>query len=152
MACRLTGARPISEPMLDYLVNWTLRNKLHWNLNRNSNIFIQENAFESVVCETAAILSRPQCVNFWPIWMWKSCLVSIVFEILKYLKVSTKVLWIDPIHLSEAQFNHGKVQFNHGKVYRSITKSMEGIFKKFMNYGKVLTKLYSSYQMSTDLS
>ena len=26
-------------------------------------IFIQENAFESVVCETAAILSRPQCVN-----------------------------------------------------------------------------------------
>ena len=38
-------------------------NKLQWNLNRNSNIFIQENAFESVVCETAAILSRPQYVN-----------------------------------------------------------------------------------------
>ena len=31
--------------------------------HRNSNIFIQENAFESVVCETAVILSRPQCVN-----------------------------------------------------------------------------------------
>ena len=31
--------------------------------SRNSNIFIQENAFESVVCEKAAILSRPQCVN-----------------------------------------------------------------------------------------
>ena len=45
------------------IVNWTLRNKLQWNLNRNSNIFIQENAFESVVCETAAILSRPQCVK-----------------------------------------------------------------------------------------
>ena len=28
-----------------------------------SNIFIQENAFESVVFETAAILSRPQCAN-----------------------------------------------------------------------------------------
>ena len=27
--------------------------------HRNSNIFIQENAFESVVCEVAAILSRP---------------------------------------------------------------------------------------------
>ena len=36
-------------------------NKLQWNLNRNSNICIQGNAFESVVCETAAILSRPQC-------------------------------------------------------------------------------------------
>ena len=45
------------------IVNWTFRNKLQWNLNRNSNIFIQENAFKSVVCETAAILSRPQCVN-----------------------------------------------------------------------------------------
>ena len=40
-----------------------LRNKLQWNLNRNSNIIIQENAFESVVCETVAILLRPQCVN-----------------------------------------------------------------------------------------
>ena len=33
------------------------------NFNRNSNIFIQENGFECVVCEMAAILSRPQCVN-----------------------------------------------------------------------------------------
>ena len=32
-------------------------NKLQWNCNRNSNIFIQENAFESVVCEMAANLS-----------------------------------------------------------------------------------------------
>ena len=45
------------------IVNWTLRNKLQWKFNRNSNIFIHENAFESFVCEMAAILSRPQCVN-----------------------------------------------------------------------------------------
>ena len=38
-------------------------NKLQWNLNRNSNIFIQENAFESVFWEMAAMLSQPQCVN-----------------------------------------------------------------------------------------
>ena len=30
---------------------------------RNSYIFIQENAFQNVVCKIAAILSRPQCVN-----------------------------------------------------------------------------------------
>ena len=46
------------------IVNWTLRNKLQWNLNRNSHIFIQENAFENVVCEMAAILSRPRCWRF----------------------------------------------------------------------------------------
>ena len=45
------------------IVNWTLRNKLQWNFNRNSYIFIQENAFEKVVCKIAAILCRSQCVN-----------------------------------------------------------------------------------------
>ena len=44
-------------------VNWTLGNKLQWNLNRNLTIFIQENAFENVVWKMVAILSRPQCVN-----------------------------------------------------------------------------------------
>ena len=38
-------------------------NKLLWNFNPNSNIFIQENVFESFVCEMAAMLSRPQCVK-----------------------------------------------------------------------------------------
>ena len=45
------------------VVNWTLRNKLHWNFIPNSNIFIQQNALENVVCEMASILSRPQCVK-----------------------------------------------------------------------------------------
>ena len=45
------------------IVNWDLRNKFHWNLKRNSYIFIQENAFENVICEMAAISSRPQCVK-----------------------------------------------------------------------------------------
>ena len=40
------------------------------------NSFIQENAFENIVCEMAAILSEPQCVNsLWPsdaIWPYKS--------------------------------------------------------------------------------
>ena len=30
---------------------------------RNSNIFIEENTFQNVVCKMSAILSRPQCVN-----------------------------------------------------------------------------------------
>ena len=45
-----------------------LGNKLQWNLNRNSNIFIQENACENVVCEMASILSRPQCVSCSVVW------------------------------------------------------------------------------------
>ena len=45
------------------IVHWNLGNKLQWNFNRYSNLFIPENGFESVVCEMAAILSQPQCVN-----------------------------------------------------------------------------------------
>ena len=45
------------------IVNWTLGNKLQWNFNRNSSIFIEENTFENVVCEMLYISSRPQCVN-----------------------------------------------------------------------------------------
>ena len=44
------------------IINWTLMHKLRWNLNRYSNIFIQENAFGSVVWEMAAILSQAHCV------------------------------------------------------------------------------------------
>ena len=58
----LVGAKPLSEPTLGY-INWTLRNKLQWIFYRYSIIFIQENAFENVVCEMASILSRPQCVK-----------------------------------------------------------------------------------------
>ena len=50
------------------IVNWTMRNKLQWNFKQSSTIFIQENEFESVVCQTTAILSRPQCVN--PLSKW----------------------------------------------------------------------------------
>ena len=62
MACCLVGAKPLSQPMLWYL-NWTLRNKLQWNFNRNSYIFIQRNGPENVVFEMAATLSRPRCVK-----------------------------------------------------------------------------------------
>ena len=45
------------------IINLTLRNKFQWNLNRNSHIFIQENAIEHVVWKMVAIWSRPHCVN-----------------------------------------------------------------------------------------
>ena len=48
-------------------------NKFQWNFNQNSNSFIHENAFEMVVCEMAAILPGPQCVNsarVGPICIW----------------------------------------------------------------------------------
>ena len=65
MACRLVGAKPLSEPKLE-ICNWILANKLQWNLNQNLYIYIQENASENVVWKMVAMLSRPQCVNCFP--------------------------------------------------------------------------------------
>ena len=45
------------------IVNWNLRNKLQWNLNLNTNLFIHKNVFRNVVCEMASILSRERWVN-----------------------------------------------------------------------------------------
>ena len=39
MACRLFGAKPLSKPVI---VNWTLENKLQWNLNQNTKLFIHD--------------------------------------------------------------------------------------------------------------
>ena len=58
MACRLAGAKPLSEPMLGF-VNSALGNKLQWNFNQNSYILIHKNAFENVVGEMTAI-----CLGF----------------------------------------------------------------------------------------
>ena len=38
------------------IIQWTRRNKFQWNLKRNSNILIQENMPENVVCEISANL------------------------------------------------------------------------------------------------
>ena len=59
MACGLFGAKPVCL----VIVNWTIRNKIMWNFNQNSNIFIQENVFENSVCEMTVILSRVSWVN-----------------------------------------------------------------------------------------
>ena len=33
-------------------------NKFQWNFNQNTKLFIDENIYENIVCEMAAILSR----------------------------------------------------------------------------------------------
>ena len=73
------------------MVNGTLRNKLQWNINRNSYIFIQENAFENVICEMMVILSRPQCVNTNP-------------QVHEYKEVDHQQTWCWPISLVLLQF------------------------------------------------
>ena len=58
MACRLFGAKPLLGPMLTYCeLGHTEQSSLIFQLN--SDILIEENAFENVVCKMSAILFRP---------------------------------------------------------------------------------------------
>ena len=59
MACRLDGAKPLSEPMLEYLLIGPLGTNFSEILIEISNIFTEENMFKIAVCEMSAILSRP---------------------------------------------------------------------------------------------
>ena len=65
ITCCLFDTKPLSEPMLDYLIGLVIKNILQWNLNQKAIIFIQGNAFENV-CKMAAILCLPPCVNVSP--------------------------------------------------------------------------------------
>ena len=38
-------------------------NKLQWNLNQNTKLFVRKNTFENVVCEIVVILSRERWVK-----------------------------------------------------------------------------------------
>ena len=57
------GLSPIRRQAISWInnqywiiVNWTLRNKLRWNID--AKLSIHKNVFENVVCEMAAILFR----------------------------------------------------------------------------------------------
>ena len=62
IACRLLGAKPLSEPVMAYyyLESWKY---ISMNLNQSKTIFVDGNKFENVVCKIASILHGPHCVQ-----------------------------------------------------------------------------------------
>ena len=61
MAYKLYRTKPLPKPVLTYC-QLDSKNKLQWNFNQNTNIFIQENIFE-IICEMSPIVLRPQCIK-----------------------------------------------------------------------------------------
>ena len=80
------------------MVNWTPRNKLQWNLNHNTKLSIQENAFKNVVYEISAILSRGRWVNKdncktrWERFKFGD-LVRLILQVLKYTDMRYNGEW-----------------------------------------------------------
>ena len=61
MACRLLSAKPLSEPMMVYR-KLEPQEQIQWKSDWNSNIFIKDNAFENVVCQSGGrFVSASMC-------------------------------------------------------------------------------------------
>ena len=59
--CCLFSPKPLSEPMMIYQLD--LSNKTLWHSNKNTKIFKQEYEFQNIICKTAAIFSKYQCIK-----------------------------------------------------------------------------------------
>ena len=66
--------------------------KFHGNLNQNTRIFIQENAFENVISKMVAIFSRPQ----WPL--------DLKYE---WVSTPTENIECDYLSMPYSQINYG---------------------------------------------
>ena len=62
MACRLFGAKPLSQPMLGYY-QLDPQQQTSVKFNQYTKVFIHENAPENIVYEMVAILLRGRWVN-----------------------------------------------------------------------------------------
>ena len=77
-------------------VNWTLKNKLQWNYNQNTKLFIHENAFETILCEMAAILPRERWVKGFQCWQVRTNLNQVlpVFRLTQMSYMSVLTCWL----------------------------------------------------------
>ena len=63
MACRLYGTKPLSETNAGILLIGPLGTDFSEISIGIQQFLFKKNKLEHVICEMAAILSRPQCIN-----------------------------------------------------------------------------------------
>ena len=169
MACRLAGANPLSEPMLEYF-NWTLvnklqlGNKLQWNLNRNSHISIQENTSEKwrPFCLGLNVLMKcNQCcsynyylVNNWKAWHDVSglksrwCFASIVCNTLNVHWILADIILIDS-PTSQMKRMHSFLSINKQQLYTYILRiSMTSVIIQVRYFAEMIWSWLFSYFLS----
>ena len=82
------------------IVNWTLRNKLKWNSNQNTKLFINENTFENVAREMVVIVSKGWWVNH-------DILSVYILYLLIYTTLSRRLsLWAFMVQLNYKCYAH----------------------------------------------
>ena len=144
MACRLDALSHYLNQCWD-IVDWTLGNKLQWNLNRNLCICIRENTFENIVWEMTTILSQRQCVKklTW-MFMWQGA----VYHLTMNLAICAPhwTAWIPSIILQKNPHNSRSLTGNVGRIYLYSTIEYAGDVK---NIGCLLTPVPNGYRKTS---
>ena len=106
------------------LVNSTLRNKLQWNFNQNSHIFIEENAFENAITRVLFWYSFPE--------LHRECWNSFSLEYIHYSSYIPykRTIWAENYWLFTCDISN-QVKFHrntlHCNPYRAKVVSVRGI-------------------------
>ena len=107
-----------------------------WNLNKNTYIFVHENAYWIIVCKIVSIFLKPKCYNWWAsIDALNLCLNRIVYDFLltlnmrgpSYLGLTRSISWL----LMQGISSHGIDYIEYvgpsltwGSVLSTCVKSM----------------------------
>ena len=122
-----------------FIVNWAPRNEFQWNLNRNSIIFIQENASENVVvCQDVghfvqgggggggSVKSQDITLPVWLLRLWASWLTQHTCKVARYntagmITQTVSIMTYPSIHANiKHVLCHQKV-INCGDYHRCLT-------------------------------
>ena len=108
------------------IVSWTFRNKRRWNFNRNSNIFIQEIAFENAVYKMASILIRPQWVNRQVSWHQTNGCIFLKLSTDMWASFKPKGIWPIRVRIQEVDTWHWTTPFakSNGRFFSDAKFNM----------------------------
>ena len=109
------------------IVDWTLGNKFQWNLNRNSYIFIQENAIEYIVCQIGDHFVQGRWVNLlWMAfhaalyhynpWGWETHWMAYVILMVTDVLVPNRCQAINNYHADSPMINPLRAKFFRGSI------------------------------------
>ena len=111
------------------IVYLTLRSKLPWNINRNPYIFIQEIAFDVVICEIPTILS-------WPLWVniWVSCIPRRCWGNLILFEQVIRAWVLKSYHCWEKRLgNYLQIGQSMGSCEKDVTKCVSNGVRPFLH-------------------
>ena len=106
------------------IVNWTLINKLQWNLNWNSNISTQENEFENVVWKMTAIcLGLNVLTNVPAAKLWRH--LSNMNVVCKSDMLFCNVMNFHSGEINEQGFSNHHLNFSNSNIMWRIQESTQ---------------------------